>query len=99
MLRDILRDKNEDQQVRRASANGYLSLDPQGFEKQAREIVFDQGDNDDVRAASLSALTHFAHPSVRDAALNEYVEKLEKDPLSKPLGEAVRTYQRRRGSD
>ena len=30
--------------------------------------------------------------SVRDAALNEYVEKLEKESPSKSLGEAIRTY-------
>jgi hypothetical protein len=99
LLKKIYRDRNEDQQVRRASANGYLSLDPQGFEQEAKAVVFDQGEDDDVRAASLSALTHFAHPSVRDAELNDYVEALEKRPLAKPLEEAVRTYRRRPRTD
>ena len=99
LLKQIFRDRNEDQQVRRASANGYLSLDPQGFEQEAKAVVFDQGEDDDVRAASLSALTHFAHPSVRDAELNEYVEALEKRPLPKPLEDAVRTYRRRPRKD
>jgi hypothetical protein len=95
LLKQIFRDRNEDQQVRRASANGYLSLDPQGFEQEAKAVVFDQGEDENVRAASLSALTHFAHPSVRDAELNEYVEGLEKRPLPKPLEDAVRAYRRR----
>lgn len=99
LLRDIFRDRNEDQQVRRAGANGYLSLDPVGFEQEAKKIVFDQGEDEDVRAASLSALSHFAHPSARDGALNDYVDALEKRDLPKPLDEAVRTYQRRRGGD
>ncbi len=99
LLKKIFRDRNEDQQVRRASANGYLSLDPQGFEQEAKAVVFDQGENEDVRAASLSALTHFAHPSVRDAELNEYVEAMDKRPLSKPLEDAVKTYRRRPRND
>ena len=99
VLRDILRDKREDQQVRRASANAYMALDPVGFEQEARAIVADEGEDSDVRAASLSALAHFAHPSARDAELNDYVDALEKRDLPKPLGEAVRTYKRRRGSD
>jgi hypothetical protein len=99
LLKKIFRDRNEDQQVRRAGANGYLSLDPQGFEQEAREVVFDQGEDDDVRAASLSALTHFAHPSARDAELTEYVESLEKRTLPKPLEDAVKSYQRRPRKD
>ena len=99
LLKQIFRDRNEDQQVRRASANGYLSLDPQGFEQAAKAVVFDQGEDDDVRAASLSALTHFAHPSVRDTELNEYVETLEKRSLPKPLEDAVKTYRRRPRND
>lgn len=99
LLKKIFRDRNEDQQVRRASANGYLSLDPQGFEQEARAVVFDQGEDDDVRAASLSALTHFAHPSARDAELTEYVESLEKRSLSKPLEDAVESYRRRPRKD
>jgi hypothetical protein len=99
LLKKIFRDRNEDQQVRRASGNGYLSLDPQGFEQEAKAVVFDQGEDEDVRAASLSALTHFAHPSVRDAELNEYVESMEKRPLSKPLEDAVKTYRRRPQKD
>jgi hypothetical protein len=85
--------------VRRAAANAYMSLDPAGFEKEARAIVSDEGEDTDVRAACLSALAHFAHPSARDEQLNGYVESLEKRELPKPLAEAVRTYRRRRGSD
>lgn len=99
LLRRILRDRNEDQQVRRASASGYLSLDPRGFEKDAREIVFDESESEDVRAASLSALTHFAHPSARDPELHEYVDRLGRTPGLESLNEAARSYQRRRGSD
>jgi hypothetical protein len=99
LLRQILRDKNEDQQVRRASASGYLALDPRGFEKDAREIVFDEGESEELRAASLSALTHFAHPSARDPELHEYVDRLGRTPGSESLNEAARSYQRRRGRD
>jgi len=98
LLREIFHDKNEDQEVRRASANGYLSLDPAGFEQEAKKIVLDPAEDGDVRAASLSALTHFAHPSTRDEELNGYVEALGKRDLPKPLEDAVRTYNRRQSS-
>ncbi|MEM9557200.1 MAG: hypothetical protein AAGC60_23275 [Acidobacteriota bacterium] len=99
VLQEILRNRDEDQQVRRASASGYLSLDPQGFERDAREIVFDESEDDEVRAATLSALTHFAHPSARDAELHDYVDELERSPGSESLNEAARAYQRQRGRD
>ena len=51
------------------------------------------------RAACLSALAHFAHPSARDQQLSGYVDALDKRDLPKPLAEAVRTYRRRRSHD
>jgi uncharacterized protein (UPF0147 family) len=99
VLREVFRDKREDQQVRRAAANAYISLDPAGFEKDAKAIVADEGEDTDVRAACLSALAHFAHPSARDEQLNGYVASLEKRDIPKPLAEAVRSYRRKGGSD
>lgn len=99
LLREIYRDKKENERVRRGSASGYLSLDPAGFESDAKAVVLDDGDDEDVRAASLSALTHFAHPSVRDGALNDFVDQLQTSSTSESLTEAVRSYQRQRGRD
>jgi hypothetical protein len=54
----LLKDKSETRGVRRLSASGLQSLNPDAFEKTAHRIVADEDDDNDIRAASLAALAH-----------------------------------------
>ena len=54
----LLRDKSETRGVRRLSASGLQSLNPEAFEKTARKIVADEDEDNDIRATSLAALAH-----------------------------------------
>lgn len=60
LLFDIFDNKSEDDEVRRASASALMSVARDRFEPRAKEAVLDEDDTEQVRAASLTALTHFA---------------------------------------
>src|SRR6266511_4117488 len=49
----LLKNKSETKSVRRLSASGLQSLNPEAFEKTARRIVADEDEDNDIRAASL----------------------------------------------
>jgi HEAT repeat protein len=63
LLMDVFDDKGEDDEVRRASASALMSVARDRFEPRAKEAVLDESDSEPVRAASLTALTHFADPA------------------------------------
>ena len=48
-----------------AAAVALQSLDPGEFERQARRIVLDDDEDDQLRALALNALTYFGNPAVR----------------------------------
>jgi hypothetical protein len=54
----LLKDKSEKSSVRQLSASGLQSLNPEAFEKEARKIITDDSDYNEIRATSLTALTH-----------------------------------------
>ncbi|MGA9773327.1 MAG: hypothetical protein WBV94_30130 [Blastocatellia bacterium] len=56
---NLLRDKNEDEEIRKASAIALQSIAPAEFEEQAKQIVLDDDEGDDLRAISISALDYF----------------------------------------
>lgn len=60
LLLAIFDDKGEDDDVRRASGSALMSVARDRFEPRAKEAVLDDSDTEPVRAASLTALTHFA---------------------------------------
>ena len=63
LLAGIYDNKTEEDDVRRASGSALMSLDPLKFEELAKQVVVDDYDAESVRAASLTALTHFANPT------------------------------------
>lgn len=67
LLFEIFDDKSEDDEVRRASASALMSVARDRFEPRAKEAVLDEDDTDQVRAASLTTLTHFAGPEQIDS--------------------------------
>jgi HEAT repeat protein len=78
LLADILKDKDERREVRNASASALQSLAPVEFEEQAKQIVLDDDEYDDLRATAINALTLFADPEAlsQDAELTRRVEEL-----------------------
>lgn len=63
LLVRVFQDKNEHQEVRRASASALATLAPQEFEGRAKDVALDTGDAAGVRATSITALEHFGNPT------------------------------------
>ena len=90
----LLKDKAEKRTIRRISASGLQSLNPEAFEKTARKIVADETDDDDIRATSLSALAHGreARETPADPKLVDTVQKLGKKRRSPAMRSSIRRY-------
>jgi hypothetical protein len=90
----LLKDKSETRSVRRLSASGLQSLNPEAFEKTARKIVADEDEDNDIRAASLAALAHGreAREKPADPKLVETVQKLGETTRSKALRASARRF-------
>jgi len=57
----LLRDKNELAEIRQLSASALQALRPEKLQTQAREILLDAADYDEIKATSLTALTQFGN--------------------------------------
>jgi hypothetical protein len=55
----LLRDKKELREIRQISASALRAVSPKKFQQQAREILLDKSDFDDIKATSLTALEQF----------------------------------------
>jgi hypothetical protein len=94
LLVDLLKDKGERREVRNASAAALQSLVPPAeFEEQAKQIVLDDDEYDDLRATVINALTLFADREAlsQDAELTTRVEQLREQT---PSNEVERTADR-----
>lgn len=100
LLTEILTDKSESPEVRSVSAIALQSLDPDRFEEQARRIVLDVDEDEQLRATSLSALTLFANPaaSAEDAVFTRRVEELRETSASPQLKRATTSYVAKHGA-
>jgi HEAT repeat protein len=78
LLKSRLKDKEEYRRVRNASAAALQSLAPEEFEEQAKQIVYDPEEYDELRATAINALTLFADRETlnQDADLTGRVEQL-----------------------
>lgn len=87
LLADRLKDKDERREVRNASAAAFQSLAPAEFEEQAKQIVLDDDEYDDLRATAINALTLFADQEAlnQDAELTGRVERLREQSPSKEV--------------
>lgn len=95
LLSEILASKGEDPEIRTASAIALQSLAPDEFEAQARRIVLDDEEDDDVRATSLSALDHFASQASlkSDSTFDARVHELRQTSTSRQLERAAARYE------
>lgn len=62
LLQDVLTDRNEDVDVRTASAAALKTLAPAAFARIAADIAVNEQEDDSLRAASVTALDHFSEP-------------------------------------
>jgi hypothetical protein len=94
LLITLLNDKHEDPEVRRTAAVALQSLAPDQFEAQARRIVLDDDEDDELRAVSISALTQFANPVAlrQDDQLNRRIEQLRAESGSPQVQQATAGY-------
>ncbi len=96
LLARLLQDKSETSNVRRISASGLQSLNPESFERTARKIVADDKDYDEIRAASLAALAYGreARETPADPKLVETVQKLTAKKRSPAMRSAIERFLR-----
>ena len=99
LLVRILAGRNEKPEVKMAAAVALQSLDPGEFERQARRIVLDDDEDDQLRALALNALTYFGNPAVRaeDDELARRVEGLNSQSRSRSMKKATADYLAKRG--
>jgi hypothetical protein len=90
----LLKDKSEPRSIRRLSASGLQSLNPEAFERAARKIVADEDDDNDIRATALAALAHGREASEKptDPKLVETVQKIGETTRSRALRSATRRF-------
>jgi len=100
LLVTILTDKSESPDVRRISAIALQSVAPGQFEEQARRIVLDDDEDDQLQAVSITALTHFANPEAlsQDDELTRRVEQLRTASPSRDVKQATAGYLSKHGT-
>jgi len=74
----LLRDKEETKEVRQVAAAALQALKPDKLQENAREILLDDSDFDDIKATSLTALTQFGDEEAvaKDDKLRKQVTKI-----------------------
>jgi hypothetical protein len=87
MFEKLLKNKKEAVDVRQLSAAALNSLAPEKLQQHARKIVLDKSEGDQLRATSLTAITHFADETAtaKDNALYKGVDKLKTGASSPAL--------------
>jgi hypothetical protein len=85
LFEKLLRDKNEQREVRQISASALHAINPGKLQAHARQMVLDDSDYDDIRATSLAALTQFGNQAdvAADAEVMKHVAKMSKKAAPK----------------
>jgi HEAT repeat protein len=78
LFEKLLRDKNELREIRQISASALHALKPEKFLAQAREMLLDKSEYDDIQATSLTALTQFGDAEAvgKDETLLKSIDRL-----------------------
>ena len=94
LLETILSDKSQPSQLRSLSEIGLSTLAPARFAVTARSLVDDDDEDDNVRAACLTALTHLDQyaEARNDAGLAERVKRLSERTPSANLRSAAERF-------
>ena len=78
MFEKLLRDKGEDRDIRQISAAALQAVKPKRFHEQARELLLDDKEYDDIQATALTALEQFGDEKAvaKDSKLMKRAEQL-----------------------
>jgi len=78
LFEKLLRDKDELREIRQISASALHALKPEKLQQNARRILLDKSDYDDIKATSLTALEQFGDDAAlgKDKALLKSVDRL-----------------------
>ena len=97
LLTRIVENKDEYRRVRNASAAALQSLAPAEFKEQAKQIVYDPEEYDELRATAINALTLFADQETldQDSELTGRVEQLREESPSKEVERTAERFLRR----
>jgi HEAT repeat protein len=78
LFEKLLRDKKELREIRQIAASALQSLKPEALQQNARKILLDKSDYDDIKATSLTALEQFGDDAAlgKDKALLKSVDRL-----------------------
>lgn len=81
----LMRDKDEDREIRQISAAALQAVKPKKFQEQAREMLLDNNEYDDIQATALTALTQFGDEKAvaKDEKLMKRVDQLGKAKSAK----------------
>jgi len=78
VFQKLLRDKDEDRDIRQISAAALQAVKPKRFQEQARELLLDNKEYDDIQATALTALEQFGDEKAvaKDQKLMDRVDEL-----------------------
>ncbi len=81
LFEKALRDKGESLEIRQIAASALHSLQPEKLQANAREMLLDAKEQDDMKASSLTALTQFGDAAAigKDKALMKRVQRLSSE--------------------
>lgn len=81
----LMRDKDEDREIRQISAVALQAMKPKKFQETARDVLLDNKDFDDIQATALTALAQFGDEKAvaGDEELLKHVDKLGKGKSAK----------------
>ena len=96
----LMRDKDEDREIRQISAAALQAVKPKRFQEQAREVLLDKKEYDDIQATALTALTQFGDQKAvaKDERLMKRVDELGKGKSAK-VKKTAKHFLRRYGSE
>ena len=94
MFEKLLRDKDESREIRQISASALHSLNPEKLQENAREMLLDKSEYDDIQATSLTALTHFGDDEAieKDKALLKSVDRLSASKAQTKYKQSARRF-------
>jgi hypothetical protein len=96
----LMRDKDEDRDVRQISAAALQAVKPKRFQEQAREMLLDDKEYDDIQATALTALEQFGDEKAvaKDQKLLDRVDELGKGKSAK-VKKTAKRFMTRYGSE
>ena len=96
----LMRDKDEDREIRQISAAALQAVKPKQFQETARDVLLDNKEFDDIQATALTALTQFGDEKAvaKDEKLLKQVDKLGKGKSAK-IKKSAKAFLRSHGSE